>query len=96
MKLDDEHNLIATAIEANAIAWLDRRLYATGQPKAAAKALGFGIFRAASPSLERMEALLNDLALIGIRVKLNGDIPRMIQSIPALLIHLISGMKSIN
>ena len=85
MKLDDEHNLIATTIEAETPSHgltEDCMLLAN---KAAAKALGFGIFRThESPSLERMEALLNDLALIGIRVKLSSDIPRMIQSIQAV------------
>lgn len=32
---------------------------------------------------ERMEALLNDLALIGINAKLSSDLPKMIQGIQA-------------
>ena len=82
MRLDEEQNLLATTVEAETPSHAlieDCMLLAN---KAAAAKLGFGIFRThESPSLERMESLLNDLALIGIRVKLNADIPRMIQTI---------------
>lgn len=82
MRLDEEQNLQATTIESETPSHgliEDCMLLAN---KAAATKLGFGIFRThESPSLERMEALLNDLALIGIRVKLSSDLPRMIQAI---------------
>lgn len=82
LRLDKEQNLLATTVEAETPSHAlieDCMLLAN---KAAAAKLGFGIFRThESPSLERMESLLNDLALIGIRVKLNADIPRMIQAI---------------
>ena len=82
MRLDEEQNLLATTVEAETPSHAlieDCMLLAN---KAAAAKLGFGIFRThESPSLERMESLLNDLALIGIRVKLNADIPRRIQTI---------------
>lgn len=82
MRLDKEQNLQATTIESETPSHgliEDCMLLAN---KAAANKLGFGIFRThESPSLERMETLLNDLALIGIRVKLSSDLPRMIQAI---------------
>lgn len=82
MRLDEEQNLKTTTIESETPSHgliEDCMLLAN---KAAANKLGFGIFRThESPSLERMEALLNDLALIGIRVKLSADLPRMIQAI---------------
>ena len=82
MRLDEEQNLQATTIESETPSHgliEDCMLLAN---KAAANKLGFGIFRThESPSLERMETLLNDLALIGIRVKLSSDLPRMIQAI---------------
>ena len=82
MQLDSKGNLVSTTIEAETPSHgliEDCMLLAN---KAAAKALGFGIFRThESPSYERMEALLNDLSLIGIHVKLHSDIPQMIQSI---------------
>lgn len=82
MRLDEEQNLQTTTIESETPSHgliEDCMLLAN---KAAANKLGFGIFRThESPSLERMEALLNDLALIGIRVKLSSDLPRMIQAI---------------
>ena len=82
MRLDEEQNLQATTIESETPSHgliEDCMLLAN---KAAANKLGFGIFRThESPSLERMETLLNDLALIGIRAKLSSDLPRMIQAI---------------
>lgn len=82
MRLDADQNLLSTSIESETPSHgliEDCMLLAN---KAAAKALGFGIFRThESPSLERMETLVNDLALIGIRVKLSSDLPRMIQAI---------------
>ena len=82
MRLDEKQNLQATTIESETPSHgliEDCMLLAN---KAAANKLGFGIFRThESPSLERMETLLNDLALIGIRVKLSSDLPRMIQAI---------------
>jgi len=84
MRLDAHQNLLSTTIERETPSHgliEDCMLLAN---KAAAKKLGFGIFRThESPSLERMESLLNDLALIGIRVKLSANIPKMIQSIQA-------------
>lgn len=82
MRLDANQNLLSTTIETETPSHgliEDCMLLAN---KAAANKLGFGIFRThESPSLERMESLLNDLALIGIRVKLSSDIPKMIRSI---------------
>ena len=82
MRLDENQNLLSTTIETETPSHgliEDCMLLAN---KAAANKLGFGIFRThESPSLERMETLLNDLALIGIRVKLSSDIPKMIRSI---------------
>ncbi len=82
MRLDEAQNLRATTVEEETPSHAlieDCMLLAN---KAAAHKLGFGIFRThESPSLERMESLLNDLVLIGIRVKLSADIPRMIQAI---------------
>jgi len=82
MKVDEHQNLIATSIEEETPSHgliEDCMLLAN---KAAAKKLGFGIFRThESPSFERMEALLNDLALIGINVKLRSDLPQMIREI---------------
>ena len=82
MRLDEAQNLLTTTIEEETPSHgliEDCMLLAN---KAAAKKLGFGIFRThESPSFERMEALLNDLALIGIHVKLRADIPKMIQEI---------------
>jgi len=84
MRLDDNQNLLSTTIEAETPSHgliEDCMLLAN---KAAAAKLGFGIFRThESPSLERMETLLNDLALIGIKVKLSSDLPRMIGAIQA-------------
>ncbi|MDD3343686.1 MAG: ribonuclease R [Sulfurospirillaceae bacterium] len=82
MRVDDEQNLIATTIEKETPSHgliEDCMLLAN---KAAAKRLNYGVFRTHdSPSFERMEALLNDLALIGIRAKLNSDIPMLIQNL---------------
>ncbi|AFL68223.1 RNB domain-containing ribonuclease [Sulfurospirillum barnesii] len=82
MRVDEAQNLLATTIEEETPSHgliEDCMLLAN---KAAAKKLGFGIFRThESPSFERMEALLNDLALIGIHVKLRVDLPKMIQEI---------------
>ena len=82
MRVDEHQNLIATTIEAETPSHgliEDCMLLAN---KAAAKKLGFGIFRTHdSPSYERMENLLNDLALIGIEVQLRADLPKMIQEI---------------
>ena len=84
MRLDEHQNLLSTTIESETPSHgliEDCMLLAN---KAAANALGFGIFRThESPSLERMETLLNDLSLIGIHVKLSSDLPRMIQAIQA-------------
>ena len=84
MRVDANQNLVATTIEEETPSHgliEDCMLLAN---KAAAKKLGFGIFRThESPSYERMEALLNDLALIGINAKLSADLPKMIQGIQA-------------
>jgi len=84
MRVDVNQNLVATTIEEETPSHgliEDCMLLAN---KAAAKKLGFGIFRThESPSYERMEALLNDLALIGINAKLSADLPKMIQGIQA-------------
>ena len=82
MRVDENQNLVSTLIEEETPSHgliEDCMLLAN---KAAAKKLGFGIFRThESPSYERMEALLNDLALIGINAKLITNIPKMIQDI---------------
>ncbi|NCB54965.1 MAG: RNB domain-containing ribonuclease [Epsilonproteobacteria bacterium] len=82
MRVDENQNLISTSIEEETPSHgliEDCMLLAN---KAAAKKLGFGIFRThESPSYERMEALLSDLALIGINVKLRSDLPQMIREI---------------
>ena len=82
MRIDKNQNLVATTIEEETPSHgliEDCMLLAN---KAAAKKIGFGIFRThESPSYERMEALLNDLALIGINAKISTDIPKMIQEI---------------
>ena len=84
MRVDENQNLVSTTIEEETPSHgliEDCMLLAN---KAAAKKLGFGIFRThESPSYERMEALLNDLALIGINAKLSSDLPKMIQGIQA-------------
>ena len=82
MRLDEEQNLLATTVEKETPSHgliEDCMLLAN---KAAAKRLNYGVFRTHdSPSFERLEVLLNDLALIGIRAKLSSDIPMLIQSI---------------
>lgn len=82
MRVDENQNLVSTTVEEETPSHgliEDCMLLAN---KAAAKKLGFGIFRThESPSYERMEMLLNDLALIGINAKLGSDIPKMIQGI---------------
>jgi ribonuclease R len=82
MRVDEHQNLVSTTIEEETPSHgliEDCMLLAN---KAAAKKLGFGIFRThESPSFERMESLLNDLSLIGIYVKLSADLPKMIQEI---------------
>jgi len=84
MRLDADQNLLSTTVEEETPSHgliEDCMLLAN---KAAAKKLGFGIFRThESPSYERMEMLLSDLALIGINAKLSADIPKMIQGIQA-------------
>ena len=84
MRVDENQNLVSTTVEEETPSHgliEDCMLLAN---KAAAKKLGFGIFRThESPSYERMEMLLNDLALIGINAKLSADIPKMIQGIQA-------------
>jgi len=84
MRVDANQNLLSTTVEEETPSHgliEDCMLLAN---KAAAKKLGFGIFRThESPSYERMEMLLNDLALIGINAKLGSDIPKMIQGIQA-------------
>ena len=84
MRLDETQNLLSTTVEEETPSHgliEDCMLLAN---KAAAKKLGFGIFRThESPSYERMEMLLNDLALIGINAKLSSDLPKMIQGIQA-------------
>jgi len=84
MRVDENQNLVSTTVEEETPSHgliEDCMLLAN---KAAAKKLGFGIFRThESPSYERMEMLLNDLALIGINAKLGADIPKMIQGIQA-------------
>ena len=84
MRVDENKNLVSTTVEEETPSHgliEDCMLLAN---KAAAKKLGFGIFRThESPSYERMEMLLNDLALIGINAKLSADIPKMIQGIQA-------------
>lgn len=82
MRVDEHQNLISTTIEEETPSHgliEDCMLLAN---KAAAKKLGFGIFRThESPSYERMESLLNDLSMIGIQVKLSANLPKMIQEI---------------
>lgn len=84
MRVDEHQNLVSTTVEEETPSHgliEDCMLLAN---KAAAKKIGFGIFRThESPSYERMEMLLNDLALIGINAKLGADIPKMIQGIQA-------------
>jgi len=84
MRVDESQNLVSTTVEEETPSHgliEDCMLLAN---KAAAKKIGFGIFRThESPSYERMEMLLNDLALIGIQAKLSADIPKMIQGIQA-------------
>ena len=82
MRVDEHQNLLSTTIESETPSHgliEDCMLLAN---KAAAKKLSFGIFRThESPSFERMETLLNDLAMIGISVKLSVHLPKMIQEI---------------
>ena len=82
MRVDEHQNLLSTTIEEETPSHSlieDCMLLAN---KAAAKKVGYGIFRThESPSFERMEALVNDLALIGIMVKLDADLPKMIREI---------------
>lgn len=82
MRVDENQNLLSTTIEKETPSHgliEDCMLLAN---KAAAKRLSYGMFRThESPSFERMEALLNDLALIGINAKLSVNLPKMIQEI---------------
>lgn len=82
MRVDENQNLLSTTIEEETASHAlieDCMLLAN---KAAAKKLNFGIFRTHDdPSSQKIEALLNDLALIGIKVKVEPDLPKMIQAI---------------
>ena len=82
MRVDEKQNLISTRIEKQTRSHSlieDCMLLAN---KAAAKKLKYGIFRThADPSLDKIEKLLNNLALIGISVKHTSDIPELIKNI---------------
>lgn len=82
MRVDENQNLLSTTIEEETDSHAlieDCMLLAN---KAAAKKIDFGIFRTHdNPSYEKMESLLNDLALIGIKVNFSPDLPKMIQEI---------------
>jgi ribonuclease R len=82
MHVNEEQNLLSTTIEHETPSHgliEDCMLLAN---KAAAKRLNYGVFRThESPSFERLESLLNDLALIGIHAKLSSDIPMLIQTL---------------
>lgn len=82
MTLDENQNLISTRVEAQTDSHSlieDCMLLAN---KAAASRLIYGIFRThGDPSYEKIEKLLDNLALIGVHVKFNPDIPMLIKEI---------------
>ncbi|MDD3324971.1 MAG: ribonuclease R [Sulfurospirillaceae bacterium] len=82
MSVDEHQNLISTKVEVETPSHgliEDCMLLAN---KAAAKRIQYGIFRThESPTNEKLESLLNDLALIGISVKSHPDLPTLIKSI---------------
>ncbi|MDR1007735.1 MAG: ribonuclease R [Campylobacteraceae bacterium] len=84
MNLDKEQNIISTTVEEETPSHTlieDCMLLAN---KAAAKRIRYGIFRTHEPpSFEKIEKLLNDLSLIGIKAKFNPDIPALIRTIQA-------------
>ncbi len=82
MILDENQNLVETKIEKETPSHSlieDCMLLAN---KAASKVIEYGIFRThEDPSFDKIEALLNDLRLIGIDVDFSTDLPKLIQTI---------------
>jgi ribonuclease R len=82
MRVDTNQNLLETYIENQTDSHSlieDCMLLAN---KAASKRLKYGIFRThGDPSYEKIEKLLNDLALVGIHVRFNPNIPMLIKQI---------------
>jgi ribonuclease R len=82
MTVDENQNLISTRIEEETASHSlieDCMLLAN---KAAAKRLDYGIFRThGDPSFEKIEKLLNDLAMVGINVKFRPELPLLIKDI---------------
>ncbi len=82
MRVDEDQNLLQTYVENQTDSHSlieDCMLLAN---KAASKRLKYGIFRThGDPSFEKIEKLLNDLALVGISVKFSPNIPMLIKQI---------------
>ncbi|WP_331775862.1 ribonuclease R family protein [Sulfurospirillum sp. 1612] len=82
MELDTEQNLIATREEVETPSHQlieDCMLLAN---KAASKKISYGIFRTHDdPSYDKLQTMLDDLAMIGISVDFSTDIPKMIKEI---------------
>jgi len=82
MNVDENQNLVGTRIENQTRSHSlieDCMLLAN---KAAANRLKYGIFRThGDPSFDKIEKMLNNLALIGISVKFSPNIPELIKNI---------------
>ncbi len=82
MNLDENQNLISTREESETESHQlieDCMLLAN---KAASKKIAYGIFRTHDdPSIDKLQTLLDDLALIGIDVDYSPDTPKMIKEI---------------
>ncbi|DAB35273.1 MAG TPA: ribonuclease R [Sulfurospirillum sp. UBA12182] len=80
MRVDENQNLVQTYIEAQTDSHSlieDCMLLAN---KAAAKRLKYGIFRThGEPTYEKIEELLNNLALVGIHARFHPDLPLLIK-----------------
>lgn len=82
MRVDEAQELQETCIEKQTASHSlieDCMLLAN---KAASKRLNYGVFRThGDPSYEKIEKLLDDLALVGINVQFSPDIPQLIKDI---------------
>ncbi|MDX1808052.1 MAG: ribonuclease R [Sulfurospirillaceae bacterium] len=89
MTLDEEQNLISTTEEIETPSHQlieDCMLLAN---KAASKKIAYGIFRTHDdPSYDKLQSLLDDLAMIGIDVDFSTDIPKMIKIIQEKALNL--------
>lgn len=82
MRVDENQNLLETYVEEQTDSHSlieDCMLLAN---KAAAKRISYGIFRThGEPTYEKIEKLLDELALVGLHVKFNPDLPFLIKAI---------------